>query len=46
MRHRGRIEAAIQKVLILLLSCTSYNPVNPDELVWTATSCTPLQTFF
>jgi hypothetical protein len=28
MRHRGRIEAAIQKVLILLLSCTSYNPVN------------------
>ena len=24
-----------------LLSCPSYNPVYPDELVWTSTSCTP-----
>ena len=28
-------------LLPLFLSCPSYNPVYPDELVWTSTSCTP-----
>ena len=32
--------------LFLLLSCPSFHPVNLDELVWTATSFTPLQTVF
>ena len=28
-------------LLPLFLSCLSYNPAYPDELVWTSTSCTP-----